>query len=74
MPLRRAMNEVWDLMNEQERVELASILAGKIDRAYDGRKLEESEARRWAGLVMPYYQKALVGRATIQGNGRTGQR
>ena len=74
MPLRRAMNEVWDLMNEQERVQLASILAGKIDRAYDGGKLEESEARRWAGLVMPYYQKALVGHATTQGNGRTGQR
>ena len=67
MPLQRAMNEVWDLMNDQERVQLASILAGKIDRAYVGGKLEEAEARRWAALVMPYYQKALAGNATSQG-------
>lgn len=58
MKLRQAM-EVFDLGTPQERVSLAIMMAEKIQRAYDGGKLDADRTRNYVRLVQPYYEQAL---------------
>jgi hypothetical protein len=67
MELGDAMR-VFDLGNDKEKVSIAPFLAEKIQRAYDGERLGDEEAKRFVGLVMPYYRQAMM-----QGKGIPGR-
>ncbi len=57
MPLESAMR-VFDVASDGERLSLAPFLAEKIQRAYDGGRLDSDTTKRWVQLVIPYYQRA----------------
>ncbi len=59
MPLDKAML-VFDLANDKERVQLAPLLATRIQRYFDAGKLDSTTTSRYVKLVMPWYQKAMA--------------
>ena len=49
---------VWDLMSDKEKVSTVQIFADKIQRSYQGGKLDVTETSRLVRLVMPYLKQA----------------
>lgn len=65
MPLAPAM-DVFDLGTEAEKTSLAPLLADKIQRAWDGGRLERDVAQRYVAVVKPWYQRAAQARREQQ--------
>jgi hypothetical protein len=57
---------VWDLMSDKEKVQTAPIFAEKIQRAYDGGKLDVPTTSRMVRLVMPYLKQAAALKSTTK--------
>jgi hypothetical protein len=60
MDPKQAM-EIFDLANHVERVELAPVLMQKIQRAFEGGRLEREKAGQYVRLLLPHFRKAAVG-------------
>jgi hypothetical protein len=45
---------VWDLMNKEEKTQTAPVFMAKIQRAYEGGKLDPATTGRLVKTVMPY--------------------
>lgn len=75
MTLKAAMEEVFDLANEEEKVSLAPILADKINNAFNGGRIDAPTAKRYVALVLPFFKKARAqARAAKAGQGAAAPR
>jgi hypothetical protein len=61
MDPKQAM-EIFDLGNEVERAELAPVLMQKIQRAFEGGRLDAVKAGQYVQLVLPYLRRAAAAR------------
>jgi hypothetical protein len=57
---------VWDLMSDQEKVQTSPVFMDKIQRAYEGGKLDVATTSRLVKVVMPFLKQAMAAAAAAK--------